>query len=784
MTSRTHVPHARPQGNRPTAAGAARPCVDPSLVTAPDGPDLTPAAVLGLQRTVGNRSASRVLATRSPSAGIAHPDDVRERAEASSGYDLSRVRIISASPLAAAAGVEAATVADAVHVAPGLRLDTPHGEHVLAHELAHVVQQARGQTGTLDDPARYRRLEHAAEADARALVGAPVHPRSLHPLPSPTAAFQAFDPRYHRGALELGMAGTGFSPEEMGAIYASNWERDFSQGHPALGNVVIHWEQVKVKAAQDRLTDADVAAFNGSVSALLDIVVSPRIRDLVGDEAYGGYRFWEHMDNPAAAFDAMELPAFQRENLLRVPPGETIPQYLIDSREYIKAQLFTAATEYRTDRMDTAGVASEVAADWEQRQAELTGNLYGGPAPPCATTGERERMQEGVGAAAADQAGRTFHFDDAEGSTITATPPPSASSDGEMITMPPLVVTGRPPAPDLVMPPETVTGRAPTGPTGIFTPAVAAALGRASHALEDFFAHSNFVELAIGEPTPVIVLTGAGRGDTGTSTRQQLGTGTFGFMDKMHALSHKIRGIADEIDAEIPLIEHLTGRSRERPAPSSVEIGSTESPHGTEPVRESASGWDVLEGLGRGMLPSAIRGSQYGMALGLPGIVPGFLIGAGFGLREATESTLRDVVATREGAQMLHHAAEAIEDFTREHQEAGSHTAIAKDQPGHAEAGEEEARSRLKTIKFNLAYQLATEADRMVVGRMRTVFDIGSPESADMALQEIYTTLNSLLAPPDGHPLEPVIAPRREEARTELADLRRQQQERDRRPTR
>lgn len=328
------------------------------------------------------------------------------------------------------------------------------------------------------------------------------------------------------------------------------------------------------------------------------------------------------------------------------------------------------------------------------------------------------------------------------------------------------------------MPPETITARAPTGPTGAFTAAVATCLGRASHALEDFFAHSNFVELAIGEPTPVIVLTGRGLGETGTSS-EQLGTGSFGAIDKMHALSHKIRGIADEIDAEIPLVEHLTGRSRERPQPSSVEIGSAESPHGTEEGRESTSGWDVLGQLASGVLSKGVEGSGQGMSLvGPAGAFPGFLIGAGRGLHGATESTVRDVVATREGAQMLHRAAEAIEDFTRAHEKAGSHTAIAKDQPGHAEEGEEEARSKLKTIKFDLAYQLAAEADRMVVGSMRTVFDVASPESADLALQDIYTTLNSLLAPPDGHPLEPVIAPRREEARTELEELRRQQRER------
>ncbi len=96
----------------------------------------------------------------------------------------------------------------------------------------------------------------------------------------------------------------------------------------------------------------------------------------------------------------------------------------------------------------------------------------------------------------------------------------------------------------------------------------------------------------------------------------------------------------------------------------------------------------------------------------------------------------------------------------REIEEPGSHTALAKDQPGH----DDSPLGRLRTIKFELAQELAAAADRMVLGGMRQVFDAPSPESADVLLQDIYTQLNALIAPPDDHPLRHLIERRREEA--------------------
>ncbi|WP_418276926.1 DUF4157 domain-containing protein [Isoptericola jiangsuensis] len=83
------------------------------------------------------------------------------------GHDFSAVRVHTderAGATARALGARAVTIGQDIHFAPG-RYD-PHsaaGRHLLAHELAHVVQQdGRAPTGTTPD----RSGEHAAHAAA------------------------------------------------------------------------------------------------------------------------------------------------------------------------------------------------------------------------------------------------------------------------------------------------------------------------------------------------------------------------------------------------------------------------------------------------------------------------------------------------------------------------------------------------------------------------------------------------------------------------------------------
>jgi hypothetical protein len=98
-----------------------------------------------MQRTIGNAATIRRL-TR-PQTGDEAAEEIRARAEAFSGYDLSAVEIQPESQVADALNVEAVTVDKTIHVGSNTdQSQSNHGARILAHEFAHVIQQGLGET--------------------------------------------------------------------------------------------------------------------------------------------------------------------------------------------------------------------------------------------------------------------------------------------------------------------------------------------------------------------------------------------------------------------------------------------------------------------------------------------------------------------------------------------------------------------------------------------------------------------------------------------------------------
>jgi hypothetical protein len=130
----------------------------------PMGPVAPASGVLGLQRVAGNRAVDRLVAGR-PLDGA-----LRAEAETRFGEDFGDVRVhvgAEASTAARAVGAKAYTVgADIVFGAGQFQPASPRGRHLLAHELAHVVQQRRGGTAPALDPgaAHERDADRAAHA--------------------------------------------------------------------------------------------------------------------------------------------------------------------------------------------------------------------------------------------------------------------------------------------------------------------------------------------------------------------------------------------------------------------------------------------------------------------------------------------------------------------------------------------------------------------------------------------------------------------------------------------
>ena len=102
--------------------------------------------------------------------GVPIPDRLRRPLERVSGADLVEVRLhddATADALAAAVHADAFTTgADVFFRSDALRLDSDAGVRVLAHEVAHVAQQAGGRRIATQE------AEHEADASDDATNGA------------------------------------------------------------------------------------------------------------------------------------------------------------------------------------------------------------------------------------------------------------------------------------------------------------------------------------------------------------------------------------------------------------------------------------------------------------------------------------------------------------------------------------------------------------------------------------------------------------------------------------
>lgn len=144
---------ARPQGaETPRAAELASAPGKHTLSEALYEPD--PVSDVGLiQRQADEASAvassaEPAVAAASSSSGRALPGDTRARFESSLGADLSSVRVhtgAESQTAAAAVGARAYTLGQDIHFAAGkYEPGSDGGMHLLAHEVAHTVQQAGG----------------------------------------------------------------------------------------------------------------------------------------------------------------------------------------------------------------------------------------------------------------------------------------------------------------------------------------------------------------------------------------------------------------------------------------------------------------------------------------------------------------------------------------------------------------------------------------------------------------------------------------------------------------
>ena len=112
------------------------------------------------------------------------PDAVRGKMEAALGADFSGVRV-HVGPQAERMGAIAFTLGSDIYFAPGrFQPDTPHGQQLLGHELAHVVQQRAGRVRNPIGSGVAVVQDHALEAEADRL-GRHAAASTVRPVPLP-----------------------------------------------------------------------------------------------------------------------------------------------------------------------------------------------------------------------------------------------------------------------------------------------------------------------------------------------------------------------------------------------------------------------------------------------------------------------------------------------------------------------------------------------------------------------------------------------------------------------
>jgi outer membrane protein OmpA-like peptidoglycan-associated protein len=210
-------------------------------------------------------SSSSATPARQSDASGGHPlaAGVRKKMEAGFGHDFAAVRVHADDESAAKArqmGAQAFTVGTDVHFAAGhYRPQSEQGRSLLAHELAHVAQQAQGGAGTQPE-------QQVDAAAARVMQGETVSPGLLGGAPR-SVQMKPDDP-------------ASASAEEKPAADPGTWSKnldEFAHNSPALTGE--HRKDIDALAAE-------IAARVGLVAGAKATITISGNTDTSGDERY------------------------------------------------------------------------------------------------------------------------------------------------------------------------------------------------------------------------------------------------------------------------------------------------------------------------------------------------------------------------------------------------------------------------------------------------------------------------------------------------------------------
>ena len=255
-------------GKQPAAVRRSHPSA-----RSPATPAAAPSAMGTLQARAGNRAASLAAL----GGNVPLPAAVREEMESRFGESFAAVRVHDdAAAHASAAQMRAKAYTRGEHIVFGAGRFAPHAAHgksLLAHELAHVLQQRRGGSAPAGGP------QHEQEADAAAqrvasgagpvavqgasAVGVACAPDGAAPAPAPASAAQA--PLQYEYTAPDG---------SKVVLSAEEFEKARQR---AIKNVRLDLERIEGLAANGRKTQQDLLGeYHGDVESFGDVLSNPK----------------------------------------------------------------------------------------------------------------------------------------------------------------------------------------------------------------------------------------------------------------------------------------------------------------------------------------------------------------------------------------------------------------------------------------------------------------------------------------------------------------------------
>jgi hypothetical protein len=238
------------------------------------GPLSAPQRSLPNWQTVGNPLPEQGGHSLSPT--------LRAPFEQGFGHDFSQVRIFPAGETAEAvhkAGSRAITCGPRIALAPGQWApETPTGRALLAHELAHVTQQAVDGVPRLD----HKTLDEEIDEELKAKATDPKTLDPKHREYASTLQGHGFAIT-HNKAMEL-------LPEPKDPKAKAAWKRQFEKIDKLAGRILDQSGPLverKESSAQMMATDLATAGFINEAMALAPKITDPDLRKFVHQAALG-----------------------------------------------------------------------------------------------------------------------------------------------------------------------------------------------------------------------------------------------------------------------------------------------------------------------------------------------------------------------------------------------------------------------------------------------------------------------------------------------------------------